>query len=75
VRDEGRVKTPEVDGTRLRVRAKPDGPLELTGPFAIASADGKTMLSGTSVTLCRCGRSAAKPFCDGSHERTGFRSG
>ena len=75
VRDDGRVKTPEVDGTRLLVRPKPDGPLELTGPFAIASADGKTMLAGTSVTLCRCGKSAAKPFCDGSHERTGFRSG
>ena len=26
----------------------------------------------TAVTMCRCGQSANKPFCDGSHNRVGF---
>lgn len=49
--------------------------LELVGPFAISSADGKTMLAGSSTWLCRCGQSQTKPFCDGSHARVGFKSG
>lgn len=59
---------------RLRVIARTNGPLELVGPFELQSADRKTKLAGTSATLCRCGNSANKPFCDGSHERVGFRS-
>jgi len=61
-------------GTTLRVIPHGNGPLELSGPFALSSADGKTMLAGSSVKLCRCGQSRTKPFCDGSHERVGFRS-
>jgi CDGSH-type Zn-finger protein/uncharacterized Fe-S cluster protein YjdI len=69
-----RVEDPGVDGTRLRVIARKDGPLELQGPFAIASADRETMLAGTRTKLCRCGHSSEKPFCDGTHKRVGFRT-
>jgi CDGSH-type Zn-finger protein/uncharacterized Fe-S cluster protein YjdI len=68
------VRDTPVEGTKLRVRPHPHGPVELDGPFAIASADGKTMLSGTNLKLCRCGQSASKPYCDESHKRTGFRT-
>ena len=60
--------------TRLKVRPHPHGPVELDGPFAIASGDKKTLISGTNVKLCRCGQSASKPYCDESHKRTGFRT-
>jgi CDGSH-type Zn-finger protein/uncharacterized Fe-S cluster protein YjdI len=64
-----RVEDPGAPDARLRVMLHEKGPLVLEGPFAIRSHDGKTMLAGTKVKLCRCGHSSAKPFCDGSHKR------
>ena len=61
-------------GPTLRVILETNGPAQLNGPFALASADGETVLSGTRTWLCRCGHSSTKPFCDGSHERVGFKS-
>ena len=69
-----RVEDPGAEGTRLRAIARENGPIELNGPFAISSADRKTMLAGTRTKLCRCGESGAKPFCDGTHKRVGFKS-
>ena len=52
-----------------------DGPLIIRGSFLIQSQDGTPIPAGRRVVaLCRCGRSALKPFCDGSHARTGFRA-
>jgi CDGSH-type Zn-finger protein len=52
-----------------------DGPLILRGKFVITAQDGQPIPAGRrTVALCRCGRSAMKPFCDGSHARTGFRA-
>jgi CDGSH-type Zn-finger protein len=48
----------------------PDGPLVLRGDFEIRSLDGAPVESGRTVALCRCGRSAVKPFCDGSHKNS-----
>ncbi len=52
-----------------------NGPLRIEGEFAIYDAQGNQFgLSGrTAISLCRCGQSANKPFCDGSHARTGFQ--
>lgn len=43
------------------------GPLWVRGGIPIISADGKSYKIRNRVTLCRCGRSGNKPFCDGSH--------
>ena len=52
-----------------------DGPLIVRGDFVITDQDGRPIPPGRrTVALCRCGRSAIKPFCDGSHARTGFRA-
>jgi CDGSH-type Zn-finger protein len=52
-----------------------DGPLIVRGSFLIQDQGGATIPAGRKVVaLCRCGRSARKPFCDGSHARTGFRA-
>ena len=52
-----------------------NGPLRLEGDFQIADAQGNLFgLAGrTVISLCRCGHSANKPFCDGSHARVGFQ--
>ena len=51
------------------------GPLWVRGRIAIQSADGQTYEVRNRVTLCRCGASNNKPFCDGSHGSAGFQDG
>jgi CDGSH-type Zn-finger protein len=53
-----------------------NGPLRITGNFVIKDAQGNCFdVSGrTTISLCRCGHSENKPFCDGTHNRTGFQS-
>ncbi|MBP7289524.1 MAG: CDGSH iron-sulfur domain-containing protein [Nannocystaceae bacterium] len=53
----------------------PDGPLEIAGPVEICAGTGRTIARVESARLCRCGGSANKPFCDGTHARIGFRAG
>jgi hypothetical protein len=50
------------------VTVYPDGPLVLRGDFVIRELDGTIAQTGRVVALCRCGRSALKPLCDGSHK-------
>ncbi|MEU4244089.1 CDGSH iron-sulfur domain-containing protein [Actinoplanes sp. NPDC026619] len=53
-----------------------DGPLIVRGDFEIATPDGTPIEAGrTTVALCRCGKSAIKPFCDGTHKAINFRAG
>lgn len=49
-----------------------DGPYLLSGPTEIRNAENEIVKSVTRTALCRCGHSANKPFCDGSHRREGF---
>ena len=52
-----------------------DGPLLLRGAFELRTQDGVRIEPGrATVALCRCGKSARKPFCDGTHKVTGFRA-
>jgi CDGSH-type Zn-finger protein len=60
----------ENDRTVFKVNA--GGPLEVRGPFRIKGSDGRILEREEPVFFCRCGNSSNKPFCDGSHKRTGF---
>lgn len=51
-----------------------DGPLQVRGNMEIISGTGRVVARAESARLCRCGASGNKPFCDGSHERIGFKS-
>jgi CDGSH-type Zn-finger protein len=58
--------------TKITVRT--NGPYRVEGDFEIVDAQGKPYgLAGrTGVSLCRCGHSQTKPFCDGTHKTVGF---
>ena len=60
----------------FRVIVRNNGPLRLEGDITILDQDGQAFgLAGrTVVSLCRCGQSQNKPFCDGSHNKVGFES-
>jgi len=53
-----------------------NGPLRVTGAFDICDGTGaKFDLAGRStISLCRCGQSQNKPFCDGAHNMAAFKS-
>ncbi len=52
-----------------------DGPLLVTSNLELGMGTGRTIERAAKLALYRCGHSANKPFCDGSHTRVGFRSG
>ncbi len=59
----------------VTIRTLKDGPYEVSG--AAKLVDGKRAAfqpAGDPIYLCRCGASANRPFCDGSHKNVGFKS-
>jgi CDGSH-type Zn-finger protein len=57
----------------VTLTALPDGPYRVEGSVEIIGSDERAVAAPTDpVDLCRCGRSQAKPFCDGSHARTSW---
>jgi CDGSH-type Zn-finger protein/uncharacterized Fe-S cluster protein YjdI len=54
----------------LEISLAPDGPLLVRGPVTIEGAS--DACAGSKGALCRCGHSANKPFCDGSHNDVDF---
>lgn len=59
-----------------RITVSDNGPLRIEGDFEIVDQEGRPFgIAGRSrVSLCRCGQSANKPFCDGAHKSCGFAS-
>ncbi|HXB19424.1 MAG TPA: ferritin-like domain-containing protein [Steroidobacteraceae bacterium] len=58
----------------LRIDPQTNGPLRVRGNLEIVSGGGRVVARLESAALCRCGASANKPFCDGTHAKIGFRS-
>lgn len=53
----------------------PDGPLLVRGAVQLCDENGEAIETARrTVALCRCGLSAIKPFCDGTHKLAGFRT-
>jgi CDGSH-type Zn-finger protein len=59
------------DITTITIR--PNGSLKVEGPFRLIDSVGNDMpVDKPVISLCRCGQSANKPFCDGTHKTCGF---
>jgi CDGSH-type Zn-finger protein len=58
----------------VKIQAMKHGPLMVTGDVEILDSNGEPMKAVSRVALCRCGQSANKPFCDGTHNKAGFQS-
>ncbi|MHB8594604.1 MAG: CDGSH iron-sulfur domain-containing protein [Acidimicrobiales bacterium] len=71
----------ESDGPDVEPELRPgigvveDGPLFVTGAIPVVSSEGAAREVRSRQTLCRCGWSANKPFCDGTHQKIGFHDG
>lgn len=61
--------------TAVKITVRPNGPFRVEGPIQLVDANGREWdLTGKpAISLCRCGLSTQKPFCDGSHGREGWK--
>lgn len=59
----------------LKITINMDGPLKVEGCQTLVDHEGQEVPTkeGLPFFLCRCGASAKKPFCDGSHKRVEFK--
>ncbi|MGH8712857.1 MAG: CDGSH iron-sulfur domain-containing protein [Casimicrobiaceae bacterium] len=74
-RNNGKAIEPSYDASISLVQDPANdcsGPLWLRGGVQLVAADGYAYEVRNRMTLCRCGASKNKPFCDGSHVSTGF---
>ena len=60
----------------VKITVKKDGSLRLEGDLALCDAEGNPhdLAGRTTISLCRCGASETKPFCDGRHRKISFQS-
>lgn len=59
-----------------KITIRNNGPVRIEGDFTIVDQDGREFDLGgrNAISLCRCGHSSKKPFCDSSHKACGFDS-
>ena len=56
----------------VTIECSPNGPLVVRNLPSLKNSKGETFVAGEVIALCRCGQSANKPFCDGTHTTINF---
>lgn len=59
---------------KVVIKVNDNGSLRITGNVELIDAEGNAYETKKSFSLCRCGHSENKPFCDGTHRTMGFKS-
>jgi CDGSH-type Zn-finger protein len=65
--------------SKLRITAKLNGPYRVEGDLSLlelvdANGNPYDLTGKLGISLCRCGGSIKKPFCDGTHSKLGFQA-
>jgi CDGSH-type Zn-finger protein len=65
-----------VPDQEVRILVRQNGPYRVYGPAKLTDADGNEYEVGDGewFSLCRCGHSARKPFCDSTHKSIDFQA-
>jgi len=61
--------------TGVEIKVRKNGSFLVTGDFRLVDHEGREIprpVGKPNTSLCRCGHSARKPFCDGAHKACGF---
>ena len=60
----------------VKITTRENGPLLVSGTVSLEDHEGNCFDTGgkETIALCRCGASANRPFCDGSHKSVGFQA-
>lgn len=63
----------------IKITCRPNGPYRVEAPegsIELVDANGNqyNLAGKTAFSLCRCGASVNKPFCDGTHSKIGFQA-
>ena len=59
----------------VKITVRPNGPFRVEGPISLVDVNGQEWdLTGKpAISLCRCGMSSKRPFCDGTHGKEGWK--
>ena len=62
--------------SEVKITVRPNGPYRVEGSVKLVDADGREwdLSAKPAFSLCRCGASVNKPFCDGTHSKIGFQA-
>ena len=63
----------EAVALKTKVEVMENGPLLVYGTLEVKDKEGNTSQRNKTTAFCRCGASANKPYCDGSHVKVDFR--
>ena len=66
------MSTEDSASPTVQMKIMPNGPLRVSGPVEIVDNEGKVVFEGENAVICRCGLSANKPLCDGTHRKEGW---
>jgi len=71
--DEATDKVVAESASIMKIQVSPNGPYLIKTECLIVHSDGREETKTGTVALCRCGASANKPYCDGSHRKIDFK--
>ncbi len=59
----------------VKITVRPNGPFRVEGPISLVDVNGqeRDLTGKPAISLCRCGLSSKRPFCDGTHGREGWK--